>query len=58
MVTPWEHTNAPSTASHKPKGMHSIVHDDSLEDMVMVFNIGLEHSGDEAGIIQLSVACY
>ena len=55
VITPLEHANAPSTTSHKPKRMHSIVHDDLLEDRVMIFNIDLRHSGNKAGIVQLSV---
>jgi hypothetical protein len=55
IITPSEHAIAPSTTSHKPKRMQSIVHDDLLEDRVMIFNIDLEHSGNEARIVQLSV---
>ena len=58
VITPSEHTNAPSSTSHQPKRMHSIVHDDFLKDRVMIFNIDLEHSGDEAGIVQLSVVAF
>ena len=49
--TPSERANAPSTTSCKPKCMHSIVHDDLLEDRVMIFNIDLQHSGNKAGIV-------
>jgi hypothetical protein len=38
--------------------MHSIVHDDFLKDRVVIFNLDLEHSGNEAGIVQLSVVAF
>jgi hypothetical protein len=55
IVTP---TPALSGPTHTPKRTFSIAHDDFLSERIIIFHIDLEHSGKEAGIVQLSVVAY
>jgi hypothetical protein len=45
-------------ATRMQKRVYSIAHDDLLSDRIIIFHIDLEHSGEEAGIVQLSVVAY
>ena len=53
-------TPAPASSDHtqKAKRSYSIAHDDFLTERVIIFHIDLKHSGQDAGIVQLSVIAY
>jgi hypothetical protein len=55
IVTP---TPAFSGPMHTPRRTFSIAHDDFLSERIIIFHVDLEHSGKEAGIVQLSVVAY
>lgn len=55
VVTP---APASSDCIRKAKRSYSIAHDDFLSERVIIFHIDLEHSGQDAGIVQLSVVAY
>jgi hypothetical protein len=47
-----------SHCSHKLKQSYSIAHDDFLSERVIIFHIDLEHSGQDARIVQLLEVAY
>jgi hypothetical protein len=53
-------TPVPASSDHTPKAKrsYSIAHDNFLSGRVIIFHIDLEHSGQDVGIVQLSVIAY